>query len=588
MRRIKALLMVFALLLSVVCAIGTGVISADAVTISQQEYEVYYTGRHSSFLCNKKTAGNAVGTEYFLTYTVKSFVSSGSQNGFLGTSAPETSFPYTDNNGLLYYQQRKSESETPQLLMEGYTYFVKFTVTESGYRYLAARAKGNSSEYFVIEGKTAAPDEGSTNFGYFGLWFGDGVTEAHLTDVRFYDASGNDLGVWSPRLLATVVKSGNLAKDTEVEHWYRVSSDELINLAISNEHPLTTDKMFIEFSVSEAESTCVQSGISLSNYPENTYPHANGSLKYESIADGESSLLLEPGSDYLIALEKANYGFTAYVQITKDGKTTAKVFPLISGTYDKTAQYFSLWFGTGANSKTSFTLENFKIYDSEKNNLGVQANNSSVQIRHFGAILDYAACEGVYYCEESANRYTLYADQTLTYEADGQKLDGTYSIKDNKITIVLPEGTETYDYLYRGFTAPNGDYFKRLYTYRITFVAGNGTENAVQLFDMEKGYIPTKPADPVLDGCSFEGWYTIDGKEYDFDAMVTKSYMLYAKWTNGAGITYLASEDNTASNDSGISSGIVITIICVAIAAVAIVISALIIKGGFKRDKNAK
>lgn len=588
MRRIKALLMVCALLLSVVCAIGTGVISADAVTISQQEYEVYYTGRHSSFLCNKKTAGNAVGTEYFLTYTVKSFVSSGSQNGFLGTSAPETSFPYTDNNGLLYYQQRKSESETPQLLMEGYTYFVKFTVTESGYRYLAARAKGNSSEYFVIEGKTAAPDEGSTNFGYFGLWFGDGVTEAHLTDVRFYDASGNDLGVWSPRSLATVVKSGNLAKDTEVEHWYRVSSDELINLAISNEHPLTTDKMFIEFSVSEAESTCVQSGISLSNYPENTYPHANGSLKYESIADGESSLLLEPGSDYLIALEKANYGFTAYVQITKDGKTTAKVFPLISGTYDKTAQYFSLWFGTGANSKTSFTLENFKIYDSEKNNLGVQANNSSVQIRHFGAILDYAACEGVYYCEESANRYTLYADQTLTYEADGQKLDGTYSIKDNKITIVLPEGTENYDYLYRGFTAPNGDYFKRLYTYRITFVAGNGTENAVQLFDMEKGYIPTKPADPVLDGCSFEGWYTIDGKEYDFDAMVTKSYMLYAKWTNGAGITYLASEDNTASNDSGISSGIVITIICVAIAAVAIVISALIIKGGFKRDKNAK
>lgn len=580
--------MVCALLLSVVCAIGTGVISADAVTISQQEYEVYYTGRHSSFLCNKKTAGNAVGTEYFLTYTVKSFVSSGSQNGFLGTSAPETSFPYTDNNGLLYYQQRKSESETPQLLMEGYTYFVKFTVTESGYRYLAARAKGNSSEYFVIEGKTAAPDEGSTNFGYFGLWFGDGVTEAHLTDVRFYDASGNDLGVWSPRSLATVVKSGNLAKDTEVEHWYRVSSDELINLAISNEHPLTTDKMFIEFSVSEAESTCVQSGISLSNYPENTYPHANGSLKYESIADGESSLLLEPGSDYLIALEKANYGFTAYVQITKDGKTTAKVFPLISGTYDKTAQYFSLWFGTGANSKTSFTLENFKIYDSEKNNLGVQANNSSVQIRHFGAILDYAACEGVYYCEESANRYTLYADQTLTYEADGQKLDGTYSIKDNKITIVLPEGTETYDYLYRGFTASNGNYFKRLYTYRITFVAGNGTENAVQLFDMEKGYIPTKPADPVLDGCSFEGWYTIDGKEYDFDAMVTKSYMLYAKWTNGAGITYLASEDNTASNDSGISSGIVITIICVAIAAVAIVISALIIKGGFKRDKNAK
>lgn len=580
--------MALIMLLSIVFAVGYGGVSADAVTISNQEYEVYYTGRHSSFLCNKKTAGNAVGTEYFLTYTVKEFVSSGSQNGFLGTAAPETPFPYTDGNGLLYYQQRKSDSETPELLMEGYTYFIKFTVTDSGYRYLAARAKGNSSEYFVIEGKAASGDPKSTNYGYFGLWFGDGVTEAHLTDVRFYDASGNDLGVWSPRSLATVVKSGNLEKDTEVEHWYRVAANELTNLAISNEQPLTTDKMYIEFSVSEAESTCIQSGISLSNYPENTYPHANGSLKYESLAEGESSLLLEPGADYLIALEKANYGFTAYVQITKDGKTTAKVFPLISGSYDKTAQYFSLWFGTGADSKTSFTLENFKIYDSEKNNLGVQANNSTVQIRHFGAILDYAACEGVYYCQQSGEIYTLYADQRMTYEANGQVAEGTYSVKDNKITIVLPDKTEIYDYLYRGFTAENGNHYKRLYTYRITFVAGNGTEDTVQLFDMDQGYMAVKPADPVLDGCSFESWCTIDGKEYDFDTMVTRSYTLYAKWTNGAGITYLASEAGSASNDGGSSSGMMITVICAVIAAVAILISALIIKGGFKRDKNAK
>lgn len=587
MKRIKALFMSFAMLWCILWSIGAGLIPAGAVTVSGEEYEVHYTGRHSSYLCNKETAGNAVGTEYFMTYTVKTFVSSGSQNGFLGTSAPETQFPYTDNNGLLYYQQRTSETETPQLLMEGYTYFVKFTVTESGFRYLAARAKGDFSEYFVIEGKTATGDAGSANYGYFGLWFGDGVTEAHLTNVRFYDASGNDLGVWSPRALSTVVKSGAIKKDTQIEHWYRVEAIEQTNLAISNEKPLTTDKMYMEFSVSEAASSCNQSGIALSNYPQNTYPHANGMLKYESIEAGESGLLLQHGSDYVIELEKSSYGFTAYVQIIKDGQTTAKVFPLISGSYDQTAQHFSLWFGTGGEAKTSFVLENVKVYDSEKNNLGVQANNSNVQIRHFGSMLDYAACEAVYYCKETGNIFTLYEDQTLTYETAGQKTEGTYTVKDNQITVVLPDKTKTYDYLHRGFTGEDNQYFKRLYTYQVRFVAGNATEAAVQTLDMASGYKVVKPADPVLDGCTFEGWCTIDGAEYNFDDLVTESVTVYAKWTNGAGITYLASEENNMqNNNAGLDYDILA--ICVVIVLAAAAICILIIKGGFKRDKNTK
>lgn len=586
MKRMKAFLMAVILLSCIVCGLGAGVVCVDAVTISGQEYEVYFTGRHSSFLCNKKTVGNAVGTEYFLTYTVESVTSSGSQNGFLGTSAPESQFPYTDGNGLLYYQQRKSDSETPELLMEGYTYFVKFTVTDSGYRYLAARAKGNHSEYFVIEKNAAAGDPQSTNYGYFGLWFGDGVTDAHLTDVRFYDANGNDLGVWSPRSLANVVKCGEVEKDTEIDHWYRVAAIDLTNLAISNEQPLTTDRMYMEFSVSEAESTCTQSGIALSNYPNTTYPHSNGLLKYESLAEKQTSLLLEPGADYLIVLEKGNYGFTAYAQITKDGKTTVKVFPLISGTYDKTAQHFSLWFGTGGDAKTSFVLENVKIYDNEKNNLGVQANNSNVQIRHFGSMLDYAACEAVYYCQETGDIYTLYEGQSLTYETGGQRTEGTYSIRNNQITVVLPNKTETYDYLYRGFTAGE-NYFKRLYTSQVKFVAGNGTEDTVQVMDMANGYQAVKPADPVLDGCTFEGWCTIDGTAYDFDTMVTKSNTLYAKWTNGAGISYLATQESNTPNDSGAPDyGIII--LCAVMAVAAAIICIFIIKGGSKRDKKTK
>lgn len=584
MKRIKAFLMSFAMLLGLICTVGAGVIPAEAVTISNQEYEVYFTGRHSAFLCNKKTAGNAVGTEYFLTYTVNSVVSSGSQNGFLGTCAPEEQFPYIDGNGLLYYQQRQSEKETPELLMKGYTYFIKFTVTDSGYRYLAARAKGESSQYFVIENKAAVGDAKETNYGYFGLWFGDGVTEARLTDVRFYDAEGNDLGVWSPRSLANVVKCGEAKKDTKIDHWYRVSATEQINLAISNELPLTTSRMFVEFSVSEASSTCNQAGIALSDYPKNTYPHANGFLKYESLAEEEESFLLEPGADYLIVLEKGNFGFTAYVQITKNGRKEIKVFPNISGSYDKDAKYFSLWFGTGQNGKTSFAFENVKIYDDKGNNLGVQANNSNVQIRHFGSMLDYAACEGVYYCKETGNLFTLYEDETLTYEENGKTLKGTYSIRNNKITIVLPGETTEYDYLYSGFTAEGNQYFKRLYTYQVKFVAGNGSEDQIQILNMENGYRVQKPADPVLDGCSFEGWCTSDGTAYDFETIVTETVTLYAKWTNGAGITYLASEHEPATDNA--MPGYVIPIICVVMALATVIVCIFIIKGGFKRDKN--
>ena len=586
MKRIKAILLSFVMLLCLLCTVGAGAIPADAVTVSNQEYEVYFTGRHSAFLCNRKTAGNAVGTEYFLTYTVKSVTSSGSQNGFLGTCAPEEQFPYTEGNGLLYYQQRQSEKETPELLMAGYTYFIKFTVTDSGYRYLAARAKGDSSEYFVIEQKAAVGDPKDTNYDYFGLWFGDGVTEAHLTDVRFYDAKGNDLGVWSPRSLANVVKCGEVKKDTKIDHWYRVSATEQINLAISNELPLTTDRMVIEFSVAEATSTCNQAGIAFSNYPQNTYPHANGLLKYETLAEGENSFLLEPGADYLVVLEKGNFGFTAYVEITKDGKTETKVFPNVSGTYDKEAQYFSLWFGTGASGKSSFVLENVKMYDGKGNNLGVQANNSNVQIRHFGSMLDYAACEAVYYCKEIDAIYTLYEDQTLTYEQDGKKLEGTYSVRNNQLTIDLMGQTSTYDYLYSGFTAEGDQYFKRLYTYQVKLVAGNGSEDQIQIMDMEHGYLPQKPADPALDGCSFEGWCTSDGAAYDFETMVTESVTVYAKWTNDAGVTYLASEYVPAA-DTGMP-GYVIVIICTVMAVAAAALCIYIIKGGFKRDKNTQ
>ena len=103
---------------------------------------------------------------------------------------------------------------------------------------------------------------------------------------------------------------------------------------------------------------------------------------------------------------------------------------------------------------------------------------------------------------------------------------------------------------------------------------------------MANGYKAQKPADPVLDGCSFVSWCTADGTAYDFEKIVTESTTVYAKWTNGAGITYLASEyvEEAAGNDVDV----LVIIICAILALLAIVGSVLIIRGGVKRDKNTQ
>ncbi len=68
-------------------------------------------------------------------------------------------------------------------------------------------------------------------------------------------------------------------------------------------------------------------------------------------------------------------------------------------------------------------------------------------------------------------------------------------------------------------------------TYTVTFNANNGTSNtSVRIM---KNTTVSEPTAPKKEGYTFDGWYT-DSKltaEYDFSAKVTKSFTLYAKWT---------------------------------------------------------
>jgi len=118
----------------------------------------------------------------------------------------------------------------------------------------------------------------------------------------------------------------------------------------------------------------------------------------------------------------------------------------------------------------------------------------------------------------------------------------------------------------------------------VKFVAGNGSEDQIQYCNMENGYYVTKPADPELKGCTFEGWCTIDGTAYDFDEIVTQSKIVYAKWTNDAGVTYLALEGT--SQQSG--GNAIVIVISALLLLTAVIAGVLIIKGGLRRDKNTK
>jgi hypothetical protein len=61
---------------------------------------------------------------------------------------------------------------------------------------------------------------------------------------------------------------------------------------------------------------------------------------------------------------------------------------------------------------------------------------------------------------------------------------------------------------------------------------------------------------------------------------------LYAKWTNGAGVTYLANEDAPAANENQVD--VLVIVICALIALAAVAGSVWIIKGGMKRDTDVK
>lgn len=535
------------------------------VKISQTDYYAELNNANEFFLCNKKSIGTKVGTEYYMTYTVESVqADKWEQNGIAGTANPQEVFPYvtTENgNGGIYKYNAQNK-----MMIEGRTYFLKFVITEDGYRYRAAWAKDDKSGYFEL---TQEVGEVKTNLGYFGLFCGDFGLKGKLTRIHCYDKYGNDLGVQVRKGAGvTIGKEVPYKKDTTIPHSYTVKVENGTCLALSNQKRPTGDKVYMQYKVASATSRLDQTGVILTTGPKAYLPYTQGYMEFDEYgAEGEklgNGSLLDVGAEYLYVFEKAKDTLHVTVQKTKNGKVSYIMFETTYGWYPDyvdLADYYSLWF-SALESELNFVLTDFKCYDSNSNNLGLQCNQY-IEITHYGEWEDYSGCEAVYYCQEDESMYALYADQSVKYKHGEEEQEGTYKVEEDVLSITVNKETKEYDYLYRYFQDTEGRRYQRLYTYKIVFDTGEGSDVESQTLSPQNGYAVMKPNDPTKEGNTFVGWQTIDGKDYQFGQMETESLTLYAKWEKEAYVSHGAEGHIDFTPYIAVGLGALLLVICI-------------------------
>lgn len=535
---ISNLLVVVMLLGVLVSTVGGLCFKADAVTASDKEYDVFMFGLNT-FFCNKIPGSAAIGTEYFMKYTVKSARDVPIQHGLVGTDDPTQGFPY-ENGGLF-----RGSNDAMHMLDVGATYYIRFEVAEGGFHYNITREKDGKLEDLYMDSYYG---EATDKMQYFGVWFGASSMYAEFTNVRCYDANGKDLGIQILGDRGCVVdRSVVLAKDQELSRYYSIQVNDQYNISISHLRAPTTEDVYLEYTVESGDYFFNQLGMGLSNSPDTETPHGErGHLKLNSYENGSSEIdLLEPGASYIFRMIRNEKNFDVVVQKTKgDNREIIGLKEWYGPDFDPESAFYYLWFGYEAHMKGSFTLTNVKFYDGNKNDLGIQCSKPAV-ITQYGEVPDYAGCEATYYCRETEASMALYADQTVKLLENGQTKEGTYQVADNVMTVTYGTDEVEYDYLYNRITNKEGHVFHRLYTYKVSFVTGTSGEIPAQVLSPKTGYYAMKPTDPVKDGRLFEGWYTSNGMLFDFDHIVTESVSLYAKFQGEDVFTEPANEKNS-------------------------------------------
>lgn len=509
----------------------------EDIKLSDVEYEVNINNAKRVFIGNDKAVSYEVGKKYFLMYTVSEIESNGTtQSGMIVTTDKEEVFPYT-KGGMKY--DKKS-----LLLDEGYTYFFRFEITESGLECIAAKAKGDESEYIKLPHITR---DFTTPGQYFGAWMAEGgEVSGKLTHVRCYDEDGNDMGVYGNDTQGVIVlKEGEMKANSAVDHTYSFSLTEAGNIAISNERGTDSKIVYMEYTVKNVKKGKItQSGAIFTNSPTAVFPYAGGTgfMKYTPHKQPGECMLLDEGGTYLIRFEKQADGFDVLIKRTVNGKITYFSYPHTYGEFKADNKYFSIWIGEGE-SDVSADFVNVKAYDSKGRNLAIQTNQG-VEITHYGDLEDYSQCEAVYYCRENDTFIALDDERNAIRRVDNEQMSvtGTYSIREAVLTLNVSGKEETFDYVYKSLTDKDGNTYIRLNDSKVTFVSNSVDGEVLETVKVtaENGYKLAEPSKPSREGRTFQYWQLGNGEQYDFDEVVTKSMTLYAVWDGED--TYTATE----------------------------------------------
>lgn len=517
------------------------VCAEEDIIRSNVDYDVTLRDASLVFIGNNKEVDWKVGGKYFLTYTVENVTKSENfQSGMIATMDRTLGHPYLE--GSMQY------SQDPLLCEEGYTYFFRFEVTENGWKYMAAKAQGDESEYLTFPYTEGNVDRETP---YFGVWLGEGEgLTVDLTHVRCYDDKGNDLGIYAP--LGSTIRISEMRSREDVNHTYNFSLEEASCVAFGSAKKTTSDAMFLEYTIQNVKAEGVnQSGAIMTNAPTEVYPfdRKNGSLCYSPHEAGNLSKLISEGARYLVRFERGEDKFDVLVKRTMpDGQEEYFAFPYHYGEYNKDLQYVAMWIGESCSLTADFV--DVKCYDDEGNNLGIQTNKD-VPIQHFGENEDYSRCEAVYYCRENNTFISLDDEKNASKRVDGEDaaVQGKYLIEQAIMKLTIGKEQESFDYYYDSFVDEDGNRYHRLSESKVTFysklVGGQALETVI--VTAADGYKLKKPGEPEQEGKTFLNWIDGKEKEYDFEQVVMGNMDLYAAW-DGEGIWKFTSVLGARSN----------------------------------------
>ncbi len=561
------------LLAMIVTMFSQSSLTAEAVKVSDMDYTVSLKGSYV-YIGNEIPGPIEIGQEYYMTYTVQSApVASMNQQGLIGATDIKQRHPHMKGGYI-----RWTSNEEHSMMKEGYTYFIKFVAAKGGFTYNITRAKDDKVERVILDQYWGTQVKG---YSHFGVWI-SGDIQAELIKVHCYDATGKDLGVKISANQGTVIKNEVFEKNTKVKHSYEIEIKDKYNVALSNLRKPTSDVVFMEYKVEAADVSLSQEGLSLSKTPLNTRPYQSGFLKYTKYEKPETNpLLLDPGAEYIVKFEKIKNGFEAVVQKTKNGERTMIRFDQSqTGKSNNDSKWFSLWFGDSETYPVNtLHLKDFKCYDSNGNNLAVQCNQA-MKIKHYGEIEDYASSVATYYCEENGNLFALYEENTMKYTKDGVTTEGTYNIVDEVLTTKLDGIEEKYEYLHLRATDSSGNVYRRLKTYTVDFETYTDMEIESQELSNDAGYLLMRPTDPIMEGKEFDGWYTGEGKKFEFDTIVTRSTTLYAKYLGDE----VEVQDDVEVDSKPIWPIVIGAVVLVAVAAT--VTTVVVVRRGGKHGSN--